>query len=176
VDGIWEVDDLTLIDLLGRLNDGRDCDGLPLKAATSFTIGARCNPSAEDFGAEVARTRAKVDAGADFLITPPLYEPESITRLASALSPANVPFLVSIRPLRSSGEAELLRHEVPDVSIPDVALERMTNAGDDAASVGLELAAELVDLIAPLAAGVVVSLGNHKDSPLAVLKRLGARR
>jgi hypothetical protein len=55
-------------------------------------------------------------------------------------------------------------------------LERMTNAGDDAASVGLELAAELVDLIAPLAAGVVVSLGNHKDSPLAVLKRLGARR
>jgi homocysteine S-methyltransferase len=74
VDGIWEVDDLTLIDLLGCLNDGRDCDGLPLKTATSFTIGARCNPSAEDFDAEVARTRAKVDAGVAFLITPPLYE------------------------------------------------------------------------------------------------------
>jgi 5,10-methylenetetrahydrofolate reductase len=96
--------------------------------------------------------------------------------LVSALSPVEVPFLVSIRPLRSSAEAQLLRHEVPDVSIPDTALEKMANAEDDPASIGLDLAAELVAVITPLAAGIVVSLGNHRDSSLAVLQRLGARR
>jgi hypothetical protein len=83
---------------------------------------------------------------------------------------------MSIRPLRSAGEAELLRHEVPDVSIPDTALERMAKAGDHAPSVGLDLATELVALITPLAAGIVVSVGSHKDLPLAVLKRFGTRR
>jgi methionine synthase / methylenetetrahydrofolate reductase(NADPH) len=173
VDGMWEVDDIALIDLLRRLNDGQDCDGLPLKSATTFTIGARCNPAAEDFDAEVTRTRAKLDAGADFLFTSPVYEPDSLARLAFALSPLKVPLLVSVRPLRSSREAELLRHEVPGVSIPDEALERMAGAGEHATSVGIGLAASLVGVLTPLAAGVVVRLGTDEVSRFSILEQLG---
>ncbi len=74
VDGIWEVDSVGLAGLLNGLNQGRDSDGLPLATRTSFHIGARFNPGAPDVTAEVARTRAKLRAGAQFLITRPVYE------------------------------------------------------------------------------------------------------
>ena len=74
VDGIWEVDSVGLVELLAGLNQGRDSDGLTLATKTSFHIGARFNPGAPDVTAEVARTRAKLRAGAQFLITRPVYE------------------------------------------------------------------------------------------------------
>ncbi len=76
VDGIWEVDSVGLVELLAGLNQGRDSDGLTLATKTSFHIGARFNPGAPDVAAEVARTRAKLRAGAQFLITRPVYELE----------------------------------------------------------------------------------------------------
>lgn len=174
VDGIWEVDDLALLDLLTRLNAGRDWDGLPLRAATSFTIGARCNPGAVDLDAEIGRARVKLDAGAQFLITRPLYEAASITRWNQALARDDVPLLVAVHPLGSYAEAELLRHEVSDLSIPDAVLDRMRRAGARAAETGAELAGELISLVAPMVAGIVITAGDDRDSLLALVEQAQA--
>ena len=172
VDGIWEVDSVGLIQLMDGLNHGRDCDGLVLEAATSFCIGARFYPSAQDFAAEVARTRAKIQAGADFLVTHPLHELDSLRRMMAALrerEDRRVPILLATAPLRSFSEAEYLRHEVPDAALPDSVLEAMRRAGDQEAETGLELAELLIREARALVDGVVLSI---PDNSVAVLDRL----
>jgi len=169
VDGIWEVDSVGLIQLLDGLNRGRDCDGLLLEAATSFCIGARFNPSAHDFDAQLARTRAKIQAGAQFLVTHPLHELDSLRRMMSALENPRVPVLLAVAPLRSFSEAEYLRHEVPDAALPDSVLEAMRSAGDNEAETGLELAEALLREARDIVHGVVLSI---PDNSAAVLERL----
>jgi 5,10-methylenetetrahydrofolate reductase len=158
VDGVWEVDSLGLTALLAGLNDGRDSNGLPLTAKTSFCIGARVNPGAPDRDAEIARARAKVDAGARFLVSRPVSELGPLRDLVAALGPGGVPVLLSITPLRSFEEAEYLANEVPDVSIPARALRAMERAGRGSArAAGAELAAELLHEARPVAGGVVLT-------------------
>jgi len=160
VDGIWEVDSIGLIELLAGLNQGRDCNGLTLAKKTSFHIGARFNPGAADVDAEIARTRAKVRAGAQFLVTRPVHELDTFRRMSDALSEENVPVLLTISPLHSFEEAEYQAHEVPDVVIPEATLLAMEHAGARAARKGMELAAELLRQARPLAQGVVLGIAD----------------
>jgi methionine synthase / methylenetetrahydrofolate reductase(NADPH) len=175
VDGIWDVDSVGLIELLDGLNHGRDCNGLVLEAATSFHVGARCNPSGPDLEAELARTRAKVDAGAQFLLTRPVHELDGLRRMLDALAGRRVPVLLAVRPLRGFAEAEFLRHEVPDVTIPEAALEAMRRAGDDEAEVGLALVEELLEDARGLVDGVVLSVPDGSGAALDRLLRAAAR-
>ncbi len=169
VDGIWDVDSVGLIELLDGLNHGRDSNGLVLEAATAFCVGARCNPGAPDFQAELARTRAKVDAGAQFLVTRPLYELDGLRELLGALSGRRVPVLLAVKPLRSFSEAEELRHEVPDVTVPEAALEAMRRAGDGEEEAGLRLVEDLLEGARGLVDGVVLSV---PDGSAAAVDRL----
>ena len=105
VDGTWDVDSVGLTGLLAGLNAGRDSNGLALTARTSFCIGARVNPSARDYPAELARARgAKIAAGARFLVCRPVYELDALTRLADALDGDGASPL-----LLSGGAADLVR-------------------------------------------------------------------
>jgi homocysteine S-methyltransferase len=169
VDGIWEVDSVGLARLLHGLNQGRDSNGLTLATKTLFHIGARFNPGARDAAAEVARTRDKLRAGAQFLITRPVYELGSFRRMAAELD-AGVPVLLALAPLRGFDEAEFLAHEVPGVTIPEATLRTLERAGAGAAAVGLDLAASLAAEAATLAQGVVL----RYDGDLAALDRLCA--
>ena len=169
VDGIWEVDSVGLAGLLHGLNQGQDSNGLALATRTSFHIGARFNPGAPNAAAEVARTRAKLRAGAQFLITRPVYELDTFRRMAGDLA-AEVPVLLALAPLRGFDEAEFLAHEVPGVTIPDATLRALERAGRGAAAVGLELAAALAAQAAALAQGVVL----RYDGDLAAMERLCA--
>jgi homocysteine S-methyltransferase len=157
VDGIWEVDSVGLIALLAGLNAGRDSNGLTLATKTAFHIGARFNPGASDVPAEIERTRAKLRAGAQFLITRPVYELATFRRMTTEADTGEVPVLLAVSPLRSYAEAEYLAHEVPGVTIPEATLRAMEQAGPAAARVGLELAAELAGQARALAQGVVLS-------------------
>ena len=128
VDGIWEVDSLGLIALLAGLNAGRDSNGLATATQTSFCVGARVDPGARDPEAELARARAKVRAGAHFLVSRPVYELGPLRRMADALAAeatGKVPLLLSVAPLRSFEEADYLANEVPGVSIPPEVLRIM---------------------------------------------------
>ena len=129
VDGTWEVDSVGLTGLLAGLNAGRDSNGLALSARTSFCIGARVNPGARDPEAEIARAHAKVRAGAQFLISRPVYEVDSLARLVDALDGTGVPLLLSVAPLRSFEEADYLANEVPGVMIPGSVLAALEQAG-----------------------------------------------
>ncbi len=167
VDGVWEVDSLGLISLLAGLNEGRDWGGLALTTTTSFRIGARINLGAVDIDAEVARARIKVRAGAQFLVTRPVYEVDSLRHVVDALAGDNVPILASIAPLRSFEEADYLVHEVPEVNIPADILRAMDRAGRGAARmVGLTFAATVAREARGLVDGVVLRAADDDASTL----------
>ncbi len=170
VDGIWEVDSLGLIALLAGLNAGRDSNGLALTTRTSFCVGARVNPGARDPDAEIARARAKVRAGAHFLVSRPVYELDSLLRVVSALEAEDLPLLLSVTPLRSFEEADYLAHEVPGVTIPPDTLRAMERAGRGAArAVGFELAADLLRDARKLVSGVILTAADEDLPVLAPL-------
>ena len=170
VDGIWEVDSLGLIALLAGLNAGRDSNGLALTTRTSFCIGARVNPGARDMDAEIARARAKVRAGAHFLVSRPVYELDSLLRVVTALEAEDTPLLLSVTPLRSFEEADYLAHEVPGVTIPPDTLLAMERAGRGAArAVGTELAADLLRDARKLVSGVILTAAEEDLTMLAPL-------
>ena len=170
VDGIWEVDSLGLIALLAGLNEGRDSNGLATATQTSFCIGARVNPGARDPEAEIARARAKVRAGAHFLVSRPVYELDSLLRVVTALEGTQVPLLLSVTPLRSFEEADYLANEVPGVTVPPDTLQAMERAGRGAArAVGIDLAACLLHEARKLVSGVIVTAADDDQAGLAPL-------
>ncbi len=170
VDGIWEVDSLGLIALLDGLNAGRDSNGLALTTQTSFCVGARVNPGARDPQAEIARARAKVSAGAHFLVSRPVYELDSLLRMVTALSAQDIPLLLSVTPLRSFEEADYLANEVPGVRIPPDTLRALERADRGAArAVGIELAADLLLVARKLVSGVIVTAAEDDLTGLAPL-------
>jgi homocysteine S-methyltransferase len=170
VDGTWEVDSVGLTALLAGLNAGRDSNGLALTSRTSFCIGARVNPGARDAAAEIARAHAKIRAGAQFLISRPVYELESLKRLVEALDGTGVPLLLSVSPLRSFEDADYLAHEVPGVTIAVATLEALEKAGRGAArATGLELAATLLAQARPLVSGVLLAAPDDDVASLAPL-------
>ena len=170
VDGIWEVDSIGLIALLAGLNAGRDSNGLALTTRTSFCIGARVNPGARDMDAEIARARAKVRAGAHFLVSRPVYELDSLLRVVTALEAEDTPLLLSVTPLRSFEEADYLAHEIPGVTIPPDTLLAMERAGRGAArAVGTELAANLLRDARKLVSGVILTAAEEDLTMLAPL-------
>ena len=170
VDGRWEVDSIGLIELLASLNAGVDHNGLRISSGVTFGIGARVNPGAHDLAAEGDRVRRKIAAGAQFLLTRPVYETAGLERVLPAVDGA-VPVLVTVRALRSFDEAEYLRYEVPDVTIPAAVMDRMERAGASAARVGLEVAAELAAEAGHLVRGVVVAAPGGDPEPLTELIR-----
>jgi len=170
VDGIWEVDSLGLIALLAGLNEGRDSNGLATATQTSFCVGARVNPGARDPEAEIARARAKVRAGAHFLVSRPVYELDSLLRMVTALEGTPAPLLLSVTPLHSFEEADYLANEVPGVTIPPDTLRAMERAGRGAArAVGIDLAACLLQEARKLVSGVIVTAAEDDPAGLAPL-------
>ncbi|HEY6297697.1 MAG TPA: homocysteine S-methyltransferase family protein, partial [Streptosporangiaceae bacterium] len=170
VDGVWEVDSLRLISLLSGLNAGRDSDGLALTTRTLFCVGARVNPGARDPDAEIARARAKVRAGAHFLVSRPVYELDSLLRVVSAVAADDIPLLLSVAPLRSFEEADYLAHEVPGVRIPPDTLRALDRAGRGGArAVGIDLAADLLREARKLVSGVILAAAEEDLTVLAPL-------
>ena len=145
--GIWDVDSVGLIELLQGLNRGHDRHGIPLANPTSFIIGARINPSADDLPREIADAQRKVEAGVHFFITPPVYDLDALDWLLDAAGvPAGIPVLLGVMPLRDYPHAEYLQHEVPGMSLPAALLNRMWRVRDeDAGATGLEIAAEIIE-------------------------------
>jgi methionine synthase / methylenetetrahydrofolate reductase(NADPH) len=172
VDGIWDVDSVGLVELVAGLNQGTDCNGLQLATKTAIHAGARFNPSASDIDAEIARTASKIQAGARYLISRPVYELDQLRRVLAALADEDVPVLLSVVPLRSFEEADYLSHEVPDIAIPQHVLAAMEQAGRRGAEAGIELAAGLLAEARPLVQGVVLT--SPGGDPAALDQLLGA--
>jgi homocysteine S-methyltransferase len=155
--GIWDVDSVGLIQILRSLNEGRDANGIPLGKPTSFFVGARVNPTSEDPERELADARRKIEAGAGFLATQPVYDLPALFATLDALAPLDVPVLLAVTPLRDFKHAEYLQHEVPGVSLPGSIVKRMWDAGERGSEVGFEIARELIQAARDRVAGVLLS-------------------
>jgi methionine synthase / methylenetetrahydrofolate reductase(NADPH) len=162
-DGVWGVDSIGMIELLAGLNAGRDFSGISLGTKTSFHIGARFSPGAVDTDAEIVRTRAKIEAGAQFLVSRPAYELGGLRAIMAGLEGVEVPILVTLMPLRTYEETEFLAHEVPDVHIPAAVLQAMKDRANDPVLTGRAMAAELIREARAVAGGIV--LGVRESEP-----------
>jgi homocysteine S-methyltransferase len=130
---------------LRGLNEGRDYNGIPVGRPTTFVIGARVNPAATDFEHEVMTSRRKLAAGANFLVTPPVFDLDALDELLSQIAPPDdVPLFLGLMPLQDLRHAEYLQHEVPEMSVPAQILERMARAGESGPAVGRDITRELL--------------------------------
>jgi homocysteine S-methyltransferase len=142
-----------LIKLMSGFNQGVDAGGRAIDAPTSFFIGAALNLAAADMDRELRVLDRKLEAGADFLMTQPVYDPETVERIAARLGGFPRPVLLAVLPLRSLRHARFLHNEVPGISVPDEVFARLERAGDAAAE-GIAISRELLQAVAGRVAGV----------------------
>ncbi len=144
--GVYEVDSIGLVKILARLNQGTDWAGKGLGGATNFTIGVAVNPVAENLEEELRRFEAKIEAGAHFAMTQPIFDPEHWRMFLKRLGGKSpVPVIVGLWPLTSYKQANRLNNEVPGIVIPEATLREMERAGDGARERGFKLARKMLD-------------------------------
>jgi methionine synthase / methylenetetrahydrofolate reductase(NADPH) len=143
--GVYEVDSVGLVKILHRLNQGTDWAGKTLGGRTNFTIGVAVNPVSDDIETEIARFHAKVEAGAHFAMTQPLFDPEHWHAFLKKLGgPPAIPILIGVWPLNSYKQALRLNNEVPGIVIPEPLLKSMEAAGASARDRGFDVAREML--------------------------------
>jgi homocysteine S-methyltransferase len=143
--GVYEVDSVGLVKVLHRLNQGTDWAGKTLGGATNFAIGVAVNPVADDLDGEIERFRAKIEAGAHFAMTQPLFDPEHWYAFLKKIGgKPPIPVLIGIWPLNSYKQALRLNNEVPGIVIPQPLLKSLEAAGAAARDRGFECAREML--------------------------------
>ena len=169
--GVYDVDAIGLVSLLGHLNRGEDFSGKAIDAPTSFYVGVAVNPSADDLDRELERFHEKVEAGARFAMTQALFDLGYLDRFLERLGGESpIPLLVGVWPLTSYQLAFRLHNEVPGITIPDAVQERLGKAGADARAVGFELARQLAEGSRARAAGIyVIPPFKEPDAALELL-------
>jgi homocysteine S-methyltransferase len=143
--GVYEVDSVGLTKVLHRLNQGTDWSGKTLGGATNFTIGVAVNPVADNLDDEITRFHSKIEAGAHFAMTQPLFDPEHWMAFVKKLGgQCPIPVLIGIWPLNSYKQALRLNNEVPGIVIPESLLKSLETAGTAARDRGFEVAREML--------------------------------
>lgn len=165
--GIWDVDSIGLVAVLANLNGGCDAMGRTLGSPASFFIGAAANPTASDIAQDLERLHRKIAAGAQFIMTQPIFDAPAyldyIARYTALHGPIEVPILVGIQPLHSYRLAEKFHNEVPGIVIPEPVLARMRQAGESGFAVGLEIARDLIDALVAHVQGVYIMTLDRYD-------------
>lgn len=176
---VYDVDSIGLIRMADDFNRGFDPAGKTLGERTSFVIATGVEPAAKDFEREMQRLRRKVAAGADLVMTQPVYDPAHLDRFLEATADINLKVLVGILPLSSSKNAEFLHKEVPGMQIPDAIRERMRKAGkgDDARREGIAIACEALSALRERVAGAYIMppLGKY-DMAAEIIQRFASDR
>jgi methionine synthase I (cobalamin-dependent)/5,10-methylenetetrahydrofolate reductase len=131
---VYDVDSIGLANAVMRLNHGLDVGGQTLAGPTAFHVGVRINPGAEDLDTEIRRLEYKVEAGAEFAVTTPVFDVATFDRLRGPLERAGLPVVVGLWPFGSALNAEFMANEVPGVRVPESVVERMRRADGAAAA------------------------------------------
>ncbi len=154
--GVWDVDSIGLIRVLRSMNEGHDAAGSFIGAQASFHIGAalNLNETDEEFESEIEKYLSKIEAGAHFIMTQPIYELTPLVRFLERVGQPPIPLILGCIPLHSSRHAEYLHNEVPGITIPDDVRQRMRMAGEHGHEEGLKLAQELLNVARSMVQGV----------------------
>ncbi|HOC31367.1 MAG TPA: bifunctional homocysteine S-methyltransferase/methylenetetrahydrofolate reductase [Armatimonadota bacterium] len=163
---VYDVDSIGLISIIRRMNEGFDTAGNSIGKPARFTIGCALNPSAEDLSWELGRFEKKLEAGADFIMTQPLWDIDALWDVLDRIDQRDlkVPIVFGILPLHSSRQAEFLHNEVPGMQIPESVRRDIREAGDKALDYGIRQAQDLLFQCRKRVAGVYLmpSLGNYE--------------
>lgn len=174
---VYDIDSVGLVGVLDAFNHGRDALGQSLGAPTRFAIGVGLNPAADDLAREIHRLEQKVEAGAQYCLTQPIYNPDQLSRFLDSWGSRPLPPLIlGIMPLVSYRQAQYLSNEVPGIEIPGSVLEAMGSSADPGQT-GIDLALSLLDYMLPLVRGAyLVPSFNRIGSILPILDAMVCHR
>lgn len=168
---VFDVDAIGLTHLVSNLNHGLDLGGNPVGSQTGFLIGVGANPGNPNFDEELKRFAYKVEAGADYCVTQPVFDAAMLERFLDATAGFAIPVIAGIWPLASLRQAEFMANELR-VPVPEVVLARLRAAADAEAAraVGLETAIQMIETIRARVAGVQISVLGRNQAALALLR------
>ena len=172
--GVFDTDSIGMAAVQRRLNRGIDLGGQAVKPATKAVIGVGLDPTALDRKRELDRFRMKVDAGAEFAITQPVFDSDALMTFLDEIGELPIPVIAGIWPLASYRNAEFMRNEVPGVVVPESTMQRMAavaeSSKEDQLLVGVSIAREMIACVRHRINGVQISAPFGRiDIVLAVL-------
>jgi len=143
---VYDLTSFEIIRMIKQLNEGIAFSGKPLKQKANFIVGAAFNPNVKHLDKAVKRLEKKVEAGADFVMTQPVYDPELIRQIAGMTKHIPIPIFIGIMPLASGRNAEFLHNEVPGIQLSDEVRARMAGLeGEEGRRTGVAIAKELLE-------------------------------
>ena len=156
---VFDVDSIGLTNMVQRLNHGVDVGGNLIGEPTAFCFGVGVNPGVLDLGREISRLEWKVEAGAEFAISQPVFDVEQFLAFKEKIAHLDVPILAGIWPLASYRNAEFMNNEVPGVHVPESILRRMqkTETGETARNEGIAIAREMLTALLPHIQGAQIA-------------------
>jgi homocysteine S-methyltransferase len=156
---VYDVDSIGLTNVVARLNGGLDIGEQPIGQPTAFHIGVALNPGALNLAAELRRFEYKVEAGAEFAITQPVFDAAAFAAALKQIAGTPIPILAGIMPLEGLRHAEYMANEVPGVQVPEAIVDRMRRAENDgrAPAEGIRIAREVAAEVRPLVQGLQIS-------------------
>ena len=175
---VYDVDSIGLLNMARTLNGGLDPAGKSLGASTSFVLATGAEPGAHDRDRELRRLEEKKNAGAELVMTQPVYDPRTLERFLDEIKPLGLPVMVGILPLASHRNAEFLHNEVPGMGIPAEYRRRMAavGAGPAARAEGIAIAQEALGAVQHRVAGTyIMPPFNRVDAALKVLEAVKGR-
>jgi homocysteine S-methyltransferase len=171
---VFDVDAIGLTNVVRRLNHGLDLAGNPIGEPTGFSIGVGVNPGAINLEEELRRLDWKIEAGAEYVITQPVFDLRILERFVARIQHVKVPLICGIWPLVSYRNAEFMNNEVPGASVPAEILERMrrTTTKEEGFAEGVKIAKETYSQVRGSMAGVQLSAPMGRiDGVLMILER-----
>jgi methionine synthase / methylenetetrahydrofolate reductase(NADPH) len=159
---VFDVDSIGLTNVVSRLNDGCDVGGQSIGAPTAYHVGVSVNPAASNLDEELRRFQYKVDAGAEFIVTRPVFDVGGFETFLKRIAPARLPVVAGLFPFESARNAEFMANEVPGVRVPDALLDRMRAADgpEGAKAEGIAIAREILSQIRGAVQGIQVSTAS----------------
>ena len=172
---VFDVDAIGLVNIVRNLNHGLDIGANPLASGTAFAIGVGANPGISNLEEEIRRFEYKVEAGAEYAITQPVFDIELLLNFMKRVEHCRIPVIAGIWPLTSLRNAEFMRNELR-VSIPDSIMERMGRASnaEEARAEGVAIAREMLLGLRGVVQGAQISAPFGKyNAAVDVLEVLG---
>jgi methionine synthase / methylenetetrahydrofolate reductase(NADPH) len=172
---VFDVDAIGLVNIVHNLNGGLDLGGNPIGTGTGFVIGVGANPGLTDMDEEIRRFEYKVEAGAEYAVTQPVFDLRLLENFIRRIEHCRIPVVAGIWPLVSVRNAEFMKNELR-VSVPDAILERMARAQNPEASraEGVAIAREMLIAARQMVQGAQISAPQGRySSAVDVLEALG---
>jgi len=172
---VFDIDSIGLTNVVTRLNHGRDVGEQAIGAPTAYHVGVSANPSAANLDDELRRLDYKIEAGAEFIVTRPVFDVRSLETFLKRIEHARLPVVAGLFPFESLRNAEFMANEVPGVHVPAAVLDRMRRAEDldRAAAEGVQIAREIARELRSAVQGVQVSTASGEiASALGVIDGL----